>query len=285
MLTPFDAQGMVDETAIGPMVDLVLGQGIDGLYAGGSTGECVLQSLEQRQVLLRALADYAKGKCTLVAHVGSAATGDAQMLARTAGDAGFDAVAAVPPYYYKFSAGEIADYYAAIADASDLPLIVYHIPVLTGVNMTLAELERLLGDDRVIGIKFTDSDLFKFERLINAAPDKLHYFGSDEMFLGAAAMGAYGGIGSTYNVIGGLIVAIKAAVDAGDLPTARALQTRANEFIAILLKVGVVPGLKHALAQLGAPIGQCLPPFKKPAADALAQLDTWLATQNRHLAD
>lgn len=275
-LTPFDGKGAVHEAAIGPMVDHVLSQGIDGLYVGGSTGECVLLSIEQRTVLLQALAAYAKGRCTLIAHIGSAATNDAVRLARIAADAGYDAVSALPPYYYNFSPEDVLGYYDAVAGATDLPLIVYHIPSMSKINLDRVYLEKLLADDRVAGIKFTDSDLYKFERLLSFAPQKLHYFGSDEMFLGAVAMGAYGGIGSTYNIIGSLYSGIRKAVADRDLETARALQKRANGFIDILLEVGVIPGLKHAMNTLGVNIGTSLPPFRTPEPAALRKLDAWL---------
>ena len=277
MLTPFDAKGAVDVAAIGPMVDQVLSQGIDGLYVGGSTGECVLMSTEQRIVLLKALAEYAKGECSIVAHVGSAATGDAARLAEVAAEAGYDAVSAVPPYYYKFSPDDILAYYDTIASASALPLIVYHIPTLSSVNLSLAHLEKLLADDRVAGIKFTDSDLFKFERLMTFAPQKLHYFGSDEMFLGASAMGAYGGIGSTYQRHRRTL---RCHAPCGRQRRhghgSRLFRSRSIPSSRFLLEVGVIPGLKHAMNRLGNNVGTCLPPFRALDPAPVARLEAWL---------
>jgi N-acetylneuraminate lyase len=110
LLTPFDDNGAVSPERVGPLVDFVLSQGVDGLYASGSTGESVLQSEQERATLLTALAEYARGKCTLIAHVGSASTPEATALAKLAGQHGYDAVSAVPPYYYKHKFDDIHDY-------------------------------------------------------------------------------------------------------------------------------------------------------------------------------
>jgi N-acetylneuraminate lyase len=268
--------GSVAPKAVAPLVDFILTQGVHGLYASGSTGESVLQSVQERGEILTALAEHAKGKCTLIAHVGAASTGDAVALARLAGDTGFDAVSAVPPYYYKHRFEDIATYYDEIASAAGLPLIIYNIPALTGTDLSTERLLELMQDSRIAGVKYTAQDLFQFSQLRKAAPDKKFYFGTDEMFLGAAAMGADGGIGSTYNLIGDIYIAVEQAVMAGNIDEARACQAAANDFIAILLEVGVIPGLKYCLTRLGVPVGPCRAPFASVSKFASAKLDAWL---------
>ena len=126
------------------------------------------------------------------------------------------------------------------------------------------------------GIKYTASDLFQFNRLRSTRPDRQFFFGTDEMFLGAAAMGSDGGIGSTYNLIGDVYVGIEDAVSRNDIESARELQNKANELISILISAGVVAGLKHALNRMGVSVGPCRAPFRAPSPEALAKLDTWL---------
>lgn len=276
MLTPFTDQGEISPDRLRPLVDYVLSLGVDGLYAGGSTGECILQSTDERSLLLSELANYARGKCKLVAHVGSAATGDAVALARVAGQAGYDAVSAIPPYYYPHDLGSITDYYKAIVDAAGLPLIIYNIPALTGVDLGTRGLQDLLSDERIVGVKFTATDLFQFWNLRQASPDKAFYFGTDEMFLAACATGADGGIGSTYNLIGDVYVGITEAIANGDMETARQLQAKSNTLVNVLLQTGVIPGLKYALGQLGIPLGQCRAPFSAPSDQSLKILDAWM---------
>lgn len=276
MLTPFSDTGEISPQRLGPLVDYILSRGVDGLYAGGSSGECILQSTEERSLLLKELADYARGKCTLVAHVGSAATVDAVALARVAGQSGYDAVSAIPPYYYPHDFNSISDYYKAIADAAGLPLIIYNIPALTGVDLGTSGLQNLLNDERIVGVKFTATDLFQFWNLRMASPDKAFFFGTDEMFLAACATGADGGIGSTYNLIGDVYAGIAKAVASGDIDTARRLQAQSNTLVNVLLRTGVLPGLKYAMGKLGVPLGQCREPFKPPSKESLLLLDDWM---------
>ncbi len=276
LLTPFDDDGRVSSTRVKPLVDYVLSKGLHGLYVSGSTGESVLQSREERAGNLAEVAQAAAGRCTLIAQVGAASTGDAVALARVARAEGYHAVSAVPPFYYKHDFDSIRAYYSAIAEAADLPLIIYNIPALSGTDLSTARLLELMQDPRIGGVKFTAQDLFQFEELRKAAPGRQFFFGTDEMFLGAAAMGSDGGIGSTYNLIGDVYVGIEEAVAAGDIARARTLQGKANDLIAILLRAGVVPGLKHALNRLGVPVGDCRAPFRKPSGEALQALDGWL---------
>lgn len=276
MLTPFKDDGAVSVEGIAPLLDFIISQGVDGVYAGGSTGECVLQSREERALLLRELAAYGREKCTLIAHVGAAGTDDAVALARVAGQEGYHAISAVPPYYYKHAFADIADYYKAIVEACDLPLIIYNIPALSGVEMPTEECLKIMEDKRIIGMKFTSSDLFQFSQLRHAAPSKTFYFGTDEMFIGAAAAGTDGGIGSTYNLIGDVYVGIWKAVETGNIAAARELQAKANSLIEILFQTGVLPGLKHALNRLGVPVGACRRPFNLPSAESLVKLDGWM---------
>jgi N-acetylneuraminate lyase len=276
LLTPYDDNGKISAERIPALVDYILSKGVHGLYAGGSTGEAMLQSRSERIEHLTALAEYAREKCSLIAHVGAAATGDAAALSRAASQLGFDAVSAVPPYYYKHTFESIRKYYLEIADASGLPVIIYNIPVLTGTDLTTDKLLELMQDDRIAGAKFTAQDLFQFQQLRHLAPTKKFFFGTDEMFLGAAAMGSDGGIGSTYNLIGDVYLGVENAVAAGDIERARRLQNKANELISILIETGVVPGLKYALNSMGIPVGVCRDPFGPPNAQAVSKLDNWL---------
>lgn len=276
MLTPSKQDGSLSVEGIPALVDYILSNGVDGLYAGGSSGESILQSREERIALLTELSGCAKGKCGLIAHVGAASTDDAVALAKVAGQQGYDAVSAIPPYYYPHNFAAISDYYKAIVDAAGVPLIIYNIPALTGVDLGTESLLSLLEDDRISGVKFTATDLFQFWQLRQAAPDKAFFFGTDEMFLGATATGADGGIGSTYNLIGDVYVGITKAIAEGDIAGARALQAKSNELVSVLLKTGVLPGLKHALNRIGVPVGGCRKPFTAPSKASLLLLDQWM---------
>lgn len=126
LLTPFDQQQALDKASLRRLVQFNIQQGIDGLYVGGSTGEAFVQSLSEREQVLEIVAEEAKGKIKLIAHVGCVSTAESQQLAASAKRYGFDAVSAVTPFYYPFSFEEHCDHYRAIIDSADgLPMVVY----------------------------------------------------------------------------------------------------------------------------------------------------------------
>ena len=276
MLTPLDNREQINLDAIAPLINYILSKGVDGLYVGGSSGEGMLQSLQERSSVLQAVASHGVEQCTLIAHVGATSTADAVALAEVASANNYSAISAVPPFYYKHSFDAISAYYQAIAEVSDLPLIIYNIPALSGNDMSTQNLLQLMQNSRIAGVKYTATDLFQFQQLRQQAPDKSFYFGTDEMFLSAAAIGTDGGIGSTYNLIGDVYVNIQKALALGNIEEAKKLQCSANNLVQILLETGVLPGLKHALNFIGINVGPCRKPFNRPSAESIAKLESWI---------
>ena len=261
-LTAFDGRGDFCEAAQRAMLRAELVAGIKGFYVGGSTGEAFLLSPEERRELYRVCAEEVGGKATLIAHVGAISQREAVSYAKTCAALGYDALSSVTPFYYKFSADEIVGYYQALADATDLPLIIYYIPVLTGAGQGFELFDRLLTDPRILGVKYTSSDYFLFERLRARYPDKILYNGFDETCLCGLAMGADGAIGSTYNVIGPHFLRLERLCRENDLAAARAAQHEANAIIGFLLQAGdVKAAVKYAFRQkYGIDVGCCRAP-------------------------
>ena len=277
LMTGLDDQGEFDPERQKHLTRYVLDQGLRGLYVGGSSGESgLLESaalLEQQAVV----AECSRNKGhTLIAHVGTPALADALRLARNAKSLGYDALSALPPHSYPFSDDEIYGYYQTLASATDLPLIVYEIPLRTNRPLPLELLVRLLDLPNVAGIKFTSADLFKLSMLRRRRPDSTYYFGFDEIFLGAAALGVDGGIGTTYNLLGKLYVALEQAVATRDLARAQELQNLSQEFVEILLETGVLPGMKAAFRAIGIDCGPTRAPMAVKVSDAEARLKAFL---------
>ena len=260
LLTPFDSRDQINEAALRQLVRYDIQKGAAGFYVTGSTGEAFLMTTEERKKVMEVIRDEADGK-TLIAHVGSVREGEAMELAKHAKALGFDAVSSVAPFYYKYSFPEIRDYYFRLADTAQLPLLVYHIPVFSGVAMGTGELSQFLGDDRCLGIKYTSNDFFTMEQCKSRFPDKVLYNGYDEMFLAGLSMGADGGIGSTYNFMADKFVQIKALFDSGDIAAAQKIPQEANRIITILCQVGVMQAEKEIMNQLGLDFGVCRRPF------------------------
>jgi N-acetylneuraminate lyase len=143
--------------------------------------------------------------------------------------------------------------------------------------LPLPLLKDLLDLPNVAGIKFTSTDLFKLSMLRRARPDRIYYFGFDEIFAGAAALGCDGGIGTTYNLRGKLYVALFSAMKNGDLARAQELQDISQRFVEILVQTGVLPGMKSAFRILGLDVGPTRAPMALQVTDNEARLAPFLA--------
>lgn len=263
LLTPFDAQQNIDRASLRRLVRFNIEQGVDGVYVCGSTGEAFVQSLSEREEVLEIVAEEAKGKITLIAHVGCVSTAESQQLAVAAKRYGFDAVSAVTPFYYPFSFEEHCDHYRAIIDSADgIPMVVYNIPALSGVKLTLEQINQLVTLPGVGALKQTSGDLYQMEQIRRAHPELVLYNGYDEIFASGLLAGADGGIGSTYNIMAWRYLGIVQALKEGDTAKAQQLQHECNKVIDLLVKVGVFRGLKtvlHYMDVLSVPL--CRKPF------------------------
>lgn len=239
---------------------------VDGLYIGGSTGENFMLSTDEKKQIFKLAAEENNKKVKLIAQVGSLNLYESIELAKYATQLGYDAISAVTPFYYKFSFAEIKKYYNTILEHVDNRMIVYSIPVLTGVNMDIAQFAELFENKKIVGVKFTAGDFFLLERMRNAFPDKLIFAGFDEMMLPAASIGIDGAIGSTFNVNGVRARAIMDHVAKGDLAAARKEQQITNDLIQDILSNGLYPTLKTLLSLQGVDAGYNRQPMESANA-------------------
>lgn len=251
LMTPCDAEENISHACLRRLVAHVKGQGIDGFYVGGSTGEGLLHSVAERIATFETVAEAA-GDSARIGHVGAIATRDAQVLARACATLRYDAMSAIPPIYFPHRKDAIFGYYQDILSAAaGMPLIIYNIPAMSGVSFTLEDLGRLLELPGVVGIKQTAIDMYQMEQLARAFPGKVLLNGYDEMLLAGLSMGANGGIGSTYNVLGAAYLELVRLQGAGQPAAALAVQSKCNAVIDELVRVGVFPGLKYLLHRMG----------------------------------
>ena len=260
LLTPFDKENKINEKALETLVKHNLSMGVKGFYVCGSTGEAFLLSTDERKQVMEIVKDCAKD-ATLIAHIGSVNEAEATELAKCAEKLGYDAISSVAPFYYKFSFEEIKGYYNRLADSVNLPMLVYHFPAFSGVNMGVGEISQFLENDKFMGIKFTSNDFFTLEQVKSKFPEKIVYNGFDEMFLSGLSMGADGGIGSTYNFMADKFVKIQKLFSENRIAEAQEVQREANRIITLLCRFGVMQAEKEVLNQLGIDFGECRKPF------------------------
>lgn len=262
LLVSFDKDGNINEKGLREIIrhniDVCK---IDGLYVGGSTGENFMLSTDEKKRIFEIAMNEAKGQVKLIAQVGSVNLKEAVELAKFTTDLGYDAISAVTPFYYKFSFNEIKDYYNTIINSVDNRLIIYSIPFLTGVDMSVEQFGELFENEKIIGVKFTAADFYLLERLRKAYPNHLIYAGFDEMMLPATVLGVDGAIGSTFNVNGIRARQIFDLAREGKIEEAREIQHVTNDLISAILSNGLYATLKELLKLSGVDAGYCRKPM------------------------
>ena len=234
----YDENGEISVDGVKSLVEFLIEKGVDGLYVGGSSGECIYHSVEDRKKTLEAVMEANKGRITIIAHVACNNTKDSCELARHAESLGVDAIATIPPIYFKLNETAIAKYWNDIsAAAPNTDYIIYNIPQLAGVSLTLSLFDEMLKNPKVIGVKnssmpIQDIQMFKRQAKLNNR-EVVIFNGPDEQFVGGRMIGAEGGIGGTYGVMPELFVTLNSMIHASDLDVyaAEELQDDINEII------------------------------------------------------
>ena len=250
----YDAKGKIDPEAVRALTRWFVEKGVKGLYVGGSSGECIYQSKEERKVVLENVMAEAKGKLTVIAHVACNNTADSQELAAHAESLGVDAIASIPPIYFHLPPYAIAKYWNDIsAAAPNTDFIIYNIPQLAGVSLTVPLLKEMLKNPRCIGVKNSsmptqDIQMWRDEGAIV-------FNGPDEQLISGLVMGATGGIGGTYGAMPELYIKLYECVKSGDLATALEIQ---NDCCRIIYKLCSGHGnmyamIKEVLRKMGCP--------------------------------
>lgn len=264
VVTPMDEDGAFIPAAFERLIERLYSSGIDGIYVCGQTGEGLQQTREQRQKVTEAAVRLSPAGKQVIVHVGAMSTSETVSLAQHAERAGAQAVSALPPIgNYSFS--EVKSYYTAIAGSTSLPLIIYYFPALGPAVKTVDQILELCRIPGVIGMKYTDPDLFRLSEVRKSGATI--FFGTDEMLLAGLIMGATGGIGSFYNVAPELFVKAFQLASSGQWEDARKVQSSINELIAIGLKFPVNPVVKSMLRLQGYDCGICAEPRRRLSSD------------------
>lgn len=231
--TCYDDQGEISPERVRALVEYFLEKGVQGLYVNGSSGECIYQSVADRKLILEEVMAVAKGKLTIIAHVACNNTKDSMELARHAESLGVDAIATIPPIYFRLPEYSIAQYWNDIsAAAPHTDFVIYNIPQLAGVALTPSLYKEMLKNERVIGVKNSSmpvQDIQTFAAL--GGEDHLVFNGPDEQFLGGRLMGARAGIGGTYGAMPELFLKLNQLIADKELERAKELQFTINTII------------------------------------------------------
>lgn len=252
LLTPMNEDESIDFESMERLIQQQLQSGIQGFYVGGSTGEGFLLTREERMEVLERVIKHVEGRVRVVAHVGSMSTKESVLLAMHAETSGADAVSAVMPFYYKVREEEVRFHYETIMSAVKLPMIIYHYPGATGVQLPIRFYSELSQNPRCLGVKFTSLNLFEMQQIREACGESfLIWNGHDEVFSGGALMAANGATGSTMNIMPQLYTSMYRAILNEDWKVVRQHQIQANTIIAHMLQFDVIPYEKEVLFAQG----------------------------------
>ena len=189
----YDKDGQVSAPAVRALAKYLLDKGVKGLYVGGSSGECIYQSVAERKLTLENVMAEVGGKLTIIAHVACNNTADSRELAAHAESLGVDAIAAIPPIYFHLPPSAIAKYWNDISDAApNTDFIIYNIPQLAGVALTTPLLQEMLKNPRVVGVKNSSMPVQDIQMWRDEGA--VVFNGPDEQLLSGLAAGAAGGI-------------------------------------------------------------------------------------------
>ena len=222
----YDAEGNVSPERVRALTEYHIRKGVKGVYVNGSSGECIYQSLEDRKITLENVMAAAKGRLTVIAHVGCNNTKDSVELAAHAEKLGVDAIAAIPPIYFHLPDHAIADYWNDIsAAAPHTDFVIYNIPQLAGVALSPSLFKKMRENPNVIGVKNSSMPVQDIQMFKAAGGEGFVVFnGPDEQFVGGRTMGADGGIGGTYAVMPELFLKADALLRTGEVEKACAVQ-------------------------------------------------------------
>ena len=264
LVTPFRG-GTVDTKALADLVEMQIAGGTQGLVPCGSTGESATLTHEEHLEIVRQVVRLAHGRVPVIAGTGSNSTAEAVRLTRGAEDAGADGALLISPYYNRPTQEGIYQHYAAVAEATRIPLILYNIPARTASNILPDTIVRLSRVKNVAGVKEASGSLAQaMEIIAEAGPDFAVYAGDDILTLPIIAAGGKGVISVTANLVPGDMAALATALLAGDLERGRGLMHRLLPLVqATSLEVNPIP-VKTALAMMG----KCTDEFRMPLTRA-----------------
>lgn len=272
MITPFDARGEVHLPEAARIAAWLVERGNDGLVVAGSTGEGQTMQPHERWALVSAVKEAVAGRAAVIANAGTNDTRESVAAVAEAQKAGADAILAVVPYYNKPTQSGMLAHFGAIAQATELPIIVYNIPSRTGSNMlpeTLLELAR--RHPNIAGVKESSADLMQISRVLaDRAPTFAVYSGDDHLFLPLLALGADGVVGVASHLCSPQYRALYDAFRRGDVEEAARTQLSLLPLIRGMFATTNPIPVKWAMRQLGFDAGECRLPLDA-MPDALAQ--------------
>lgn len=271
--TPFDSEERLIAPTVKKLMDFQYAAGVNGFYVGGATGEGPLLPAKTRMALCETAVEANEGRGKLILHVGGPNFSDVKALIAHANTTSVDALSSMAPNaYFPHSDRELVDYYKRLASLTDKPILIYVTQLMLGSNLQ-ALFTDLMQVENIIGLKFTLPNYYLLSLLKMVNGGNINVInGPDEMLISGLAMGADGGIGTTYNIMPEKFVALYRAFTNGEIEKARTIQYEINRIVRVLLTAtdgaAALKNTKLALQMAGFDMGNCAFPSTHTAEQA-----------------
>ncbi len=251
IVTPF-RNGKVDERAFGDLIEWQIANGTNGIVPCGTTGESATLTHDEHHRVIRLTVEVVKGRVPVIAGTGSNSTDEAISLTGHAKEAGADGALLITPYYNKPTQEGLYRHYKAVAEAVDIPLVLYNIPGRTGVNMLPATVARLAAMKNIVGVKEGSGSVQQASDIAQACGDRLTVLaGDDALTLPMMAVGAKGVITVTANIMPKEMSQLVASFQAGRIDEARRIHFLLSPlFAALFFETNPIP-VKEAMGMMG----------------------------------
>ncbi len=264
LITPLNEDGVtVNETSTREFIEFLIGQGADGFYITGSTGEGLLLSEEERRKVCEIAVDQVKGRKPIICHTAAMNFNEAVRLSKHAEQTGVDAISALPPLFFHYRNEDIYSYYKTLAESTHLPFIMYNHVSANG-GLSAETVAKCFEVDNITGVKWTLYNLFDLMKLKDITHGEMNIInGPDEILISGLAAGADAGIGTTYNVMLPQYLDIYKNFTEGNIEEARKIQYQVNRVVGAMLKHEVISATKAMCTKLGFPAGEATYPLKQ----------------------
>ncbi|MEX5572856.1 4-hydroxy-tetrahydrodipicolinate synthase [Pseudomonas lijiangensis] len=278
LVTPFTDDQQLDEQALRGLIENLLQAGVHGLFVLGTNGEFFTLSESEKLKIARITVEAAAGRVPVVVGTGAFATHEVIELNKKMIDVGADALSIITPYFNAISQSELIKHYAAIADASELPLMMYNIPAKTGMSIGIGAVATLSQHPKIKGIKDSAGNFDALVQMMKYRSDEFAVFaGTDSLIYWNLLAGGDGAIAATANAVPDVVMSIWNNFQSGNHEAARAAQ-EALRPLRDAFALGTMPVvLKTATQLLNVPVGPCRAPVQPLDAAALEKLQGLLA--------
>lgn len=264
LITPLNEDGKtVNEKSTRELIEFLLGQGADGFYIAGSTGEGLVLEEKERMNLCEIAVDQVKGRKPVICHTAAINFEEAIRLSKHAEKTGADAISAIPPIFFHYTEADIYSYYKTLAQSTGLPFIMYNHPSANG-GLSAGIVAKLFEVDNITGVKWTVNNFYELMKVKDLTNGEMNIInGPDEMLIAGLAAGADAGIGTTYNVMLPEYLEIYKNFTEGNIEKAREIQLKVNRVVTTMLKHEGISSTKAMCTRMGFASGKATYPLKQ----------------------